>query len=199
MLVYFLLGCHSLYNELLSGFNLYLPNSTMADPDKGLPVIFKKPKTQNSLRTVPLSKELIHELRLWKMRSPLSTPVTWFGNLRPTQAGSSPQGFGADSKDCGRAKNPKAHDTAFLAPYLRKLITREKSPGARSELFPNASARTPRSSRHSCEYQGKWRITLAVDPHAEDSCPRCVRARYGETVGRSTSARCTVPINPLRF
>ena len=47
--------------------------STMADPDKGKPVIFKKPKTQKSLRTVPLSKELIYELRLWKMKSPMST------------------------------------------------------------------------------------------------------------------------------
>ena len=47
--------------------------STMADPDKGKPVIFKKPKTQKSLRTVPLSKELIHELRVWKMKSPMST------------------------------------------------------------------------------------------------------------------------------
>src|SRR5262249_30607167 len=46
--------------------------STMADPAKGQAPIFKKPKTANSLRMVPLSKELIHELRLWKMKSPLS-------------------------------------------------------------------------------------------------------------------------------
>src|SRR5262245_45305305 len=47
--------------------------STMADPDKGCPPVFKKPKTPESQRTVPLSKELIHELRLWKMKSPMST------------------------------------------------------------------------------------------------------------------------------
>jgi integrase len=47
--------------------------STMADPERGEEVIFKKPKTAQSLRTVPLSKELVHELRLWKFKSPSST------------------------------------------------------------------------------------------------------------------------------
>ena len=62
--------------------------STMADPDKGQPVIFKKPKTPSSLRAVPLSKELVHELRLWKMKSPLSAPtdlVIISDQLRPVR------------------------------------------------------------------------------------------------------------------
>src|SRR5262245_8603693 len=46
--------------------------STIADPEKGEAPIFKKPKTIKSLRTVPLSKELVRELRLWKMKSPMS-------------------------------------------------------------------------------------------------------------------------------
>src|SRR5262245_15498892 len=46
--------------------------TTVADPDKGQPPIFKAPKTVNSRRTVPLPKELIHELRLWKLRCPPS-------------------------------------------------------------------------------------------------------------------------------
>jgi integrase len=46
--------------------------STMADPDKGKPVVFKEPKTQNSRRVVPVPKELIHELKLWKLKCPPS-------------------------------------------------------------------------------------------------------------------------------
>ena len=46
--------------------------TTMADPDKGKPVTFKKPKTKSSVRTVDLSKDLIHELKLWKLKCPPS-------------------------------------------------------------------------------------------------------------------------------
>jgi integrase len=45
---------------------------SLADPDKGKPMIFKKPKSKSSDRTVPLSKELVHELRLWKLKCPAS-------------------------------------------------------------------------------------------------------------------------------
>jgi integrase len=44
--------------------------TTMADPDKGKPVTFKKPKTKSSVRTVDLSKDLIHELKLLKLKCP---------------------------------------------------------------------------------------------------------------------------------
>jgi integrase len=44
----------------------------MADPDKGKPVTFKKPKTKSSVRTVDLSKDLVHELKLWKLKCPPS-------------------------------------------------------------------------------------------------------------------------------
>jgi integrase len=46
--------------------------ASLADPDKGKEMIFKKPKSKSSERTVPLSRELVHELRLWKMRCPPS-------------------------------------------------------------------------------------------------------------------------------
>src|SRR5262245_32004036 len=46
--------------------------TTIADPDPGKPMLFKAPKTQNSRRTVPLPKELIHELRLRKLKCPPS-------------------------------------------------------------------------------------------------------------------------------
>ena len=46
--------------------------TTMADPDKGKPVLFKKPKTTKSVRTVDLSKDLVHELKLWKLKCPPS-------------------------------------------------------------------------------------------------------------------------------
>jgi integrase len=46
--------------------------TSAADPDKGKEVIFKKPKNKSSERTVPLSKELVHELKLWKLRCPPS-------------------------------------------------------------------------------------------------------------------------------
>jgi len=46
--------------------------TTMADPDKGKPVTFKKPKTKSSVRTVDLSKDLIHELKLWRLKCPPS-------------------------------------------------------------------------------------------------------------------------------
>jgi len=42
----------------------------MGDPDPGEEMTFKEPKTKNSRRTVPLSKELIHELRLWRLKCP---------------------------------------------------------------------------------------------------------------------------------
>lgn len=45
---------------------------TMADSDRGEEMTFKEPKTQNSRRTVPLAKELIRELRLWRMKCPPS-------------------------------------------------------------------------------------------------------------------------------
>ena len=41
-----------------------------ADSDKGQPMIFKKPKNQHSQRTIPISKELVTELRLWKIKCP---------------------------------------------------------------------------------------------------------------------------------
>src|SRR5262249_10427864 len=47
--------------------------STMADPEKGQAPRFKKPKTQAAFRTVPLTKPLRKELRLWKVRSPMCT------------------------------------------------------------------------------------------------------------------------------
>ena len=46
--------------------------TTAADPDKGQPVVFKKPKTKSSVRIVDLSKELVHELKLWKLKCPPS-------------------------------------------------------------------------------------------------------------------------------
>jgi integrase len=46
--------------------------ASMADPDKGNEVIFKKPKNKSSERVIPLSKELLHELRLWRMKCPPS-------------------------------------------------------------------------------------------------------------------------------
>lgn len=46
--------------------------TSLADPDKGQEMIFKKPKSKSSERTVPLSRELIHELKLWKLKCPRS-------------------------------------------------------------------------------------------------------------------------------
>jgi integrase len=42
----------------------------MQDSDKGEEPIFKAPKTKSSRRTVPLPRELVHELRLWKLKCP---------------------------------------------------------------------------------------------------------------------------------
>jgi integrase len=46
--------------------------TSLADPDKGQEMIFKKPKSRSSERSVPLSRELIRELRLWRMKCPPS-------------------------------------------------------------------------------------------------------------------------------
>jgi integrase len=42
----------------------------MQDSDKGEEPIFKAPKTKSGRRTVPLPRELVHELRLWKLKCP---------------------------------------------------------------------------------------------------------------------------------
>jgi integrase len=47
-------------------------HTAQADPDKGKPVVFKKPKNKSSVRTADLSKDLVHELKLWKLRCPPS-------------------------------------------------------------------------------------------------------------------------------
>jgi integrase len=46
--------------------------TSLADPDKGQEMIFKRPKSKSSERSVPLSRELIRELRLWRMKCPPS-------------------------------------------------------------------------------------------------------------------------------
>jgi len=46
--------------------------TTMSDPDKGKPVVFKKPKNNQSIRTVDLSKELVHEFKVWRLKCPPS-------------------------------------------------------------------------------------------------------------------------------
>jgi integrase len=46
--------------------------TSLADPDPGQEMIFKKPKSKSSERAVPLSRELCHELRLWKLKCPPS-------------------------------------------------------------------------------------------------------------------------------
>ena len=46
--------------------------TSLADSDPGEEMIFKKPKSKSSERTVPLSKELVQELRLWKIKCPPS-------------------------------------------------------------------------------------------------------------------------------
>lgn len=45
---------------------------SLADPEKGQEMIFKKPKSLSSERGIPLSRELIHELRLWRLKCPPS-------------------------------------------------------------------------------------------------------------------------------
>jgi integrase len=47
--------------------------TSMADPDKGQEMIFKKPKSESSKRAIPLSKELLHELKLWRLKCPPSS------------------------------------------------------------------------------------------------------------------------------
>ena len=42
----------------------------LADSDKGQEPTLQPPKTKTSRRTVPLPPELIHELRIWKLKCP---------------------------------------------------------------------------------------------------------------------------------
>jgi integrase len=49
---------------------LFSVSASLADGDEG-PVV-KKPKSESSFRTIPLSKELVHELRIWKLKCPPS-------------------------------------------------------------------------------------------------------------------------------
>ncbi len=44
----------------------------MADSDKGREPLFQPPKTRSSRRTIPLPRELIPELKVWKLRCPKS-------------------------------------------------------------------------------------------------------------------------------
>jgi len=44
----------------------------LADSDKGKPLALQPPKTKSSWRTIPLPAELIHELRIWKLKCPKS-------------------------------------------------------------------------------------------------------------------------------
>ena len=44
----------------------------LADSDKGKPLMLQPPKTKKSRRTVPLPPELIHELKIWKLKCPKS-------------------------------------------------------------------------------------------------------------------------------
>ena len=44
----------------------------LADNDKGQPLLLQPPKTKTSKRAIPLPPELIHELRVWKLKCPKS-------------------------------------------------------------------------------------------------------------------------------
>jgi integrase len=44
----------------------------LADSDKGQPLLLQPPKTKKSRRTIPLPPELIHELKVWKLKCPKS-------------------------------------------------------------------------------------------------------------------------------
>jgi integrase len=44
----------------------------LADTEKGQPPMLQAPKTKSSRRTVPLPPELIHELKVWKLKCPKS-------------------------------------------------------------------------------------------------------------------------------
>ena len=44
----------------------------LADTEKGQPPMLQPPKTKSSRRTVPLPPELIHELKVWKLKCPKS-------------------------------------------------------------------------------------------------------------------------------
>lgn len=44
----------------------------LGDSDKGEPPLFQSPKTKSSRRTLALPQELIHELRVWKLKCPTS-------------------------------------------------------------------------------------------------------------------------------
>jgi integrase len=46
--------------------------ASLADAGRGEELTIKCPKTKSSNRTVPLSKELVHELKLWKLKCPPS-------------------------------------------------------------------------------------------------------------------------------
>jgi integrase len=40
----------------------------LADSDKSQPLLLQPPKTKKSRRTIPLPPELIHELKVWKLK-----------------------------------------------------------------------------------------------------------------------------------
>jgi integrase len=44
----------------------------LADTDKGQSLLLQPPKTRTSKRVIPLPPELIHELRVWKLKCPKS-------------------------------------------------------------------------------------------------------------------------------
>jgi integrase len=44
----------------------------LGDSDKGQPLVLQPPKTTSSKQVIPLPPELIHELRVWKLKCPKS-------------------------------------------------------------------------------------------------------------------------------
>jgi len=44
----------------------------LADNDKGKPLLLQPPKTKTSKRTIALPPELIHELKVWRLKCPKS-------------------------------------------------------------------------------------------------------------------------------
>src|SRR5215467_2867804 len=47
-------------------------SKSLADNDPGLDLIFKEPKRKSSRRVIPLPQELLHELKVWKLKCPHS-------------------------------------------------------------------------------------------------------------------------------
>jgi integrase len=46
--------------------------TNLADTDKGEPLALQPPKRKSSRRSIPLPSELIHELRIWRLKCPKS-------------------------------------------------------------------------------------------------------------------------------